>query len=562
MAGAELYGRMRRVISSFITVVPSSLNEMSHPSLVECYRTLELDPGADLADVREAYRVLSRVWHPDRFAASPELQARANHRQQQLNVAYHALVRAYEENGGLPPPLDDAELTPSGTGQPPPATPAAGADRSSSDRALRSRPRLHVALSLGAALLLTALLTWRILSPDPSVRTVEGEQLRAAAVAVGGMYACAADGVTAWCWGGGVTTDARSSSNAAPVASDGPVVAVAAGLLHACALTEHGQAHCWGSNFAGQVGVGGVDDEPEPRRVAAGSALASISSLGRHTCATTHEQALLCWGDDTDGQLGIGSPVASCTVGGVRFHCSDRPERVDGRWIAASAGGSHTCGIAQDSVLHCWGSNRYGQLGAVTTERCTGPGGSSPCARRPVAVRDAPQMTRVAAGASHTCALDSGGRAWCWGSSSHGQTGRTTSGNAQTPVAVPTRLRFSELAAGAWHTCGLTFQGEIHCWGSDADGELAGRARDECDSARCAIQPVTIARNAAAVSAGFGRTCAAVSGIVRCWGRGSEVSDVHAPHAAAHRGNPLRRAYNGARRTFYRLVIHPLERAL
>jgi hypothetical protein len=558
MAGADLFARVRRAIPTDSIVVPSSLNAMSHPSLLECYRALELDPGADLAEVREAYRVLSRVWHPDRFAASPAMQARATARQQQLNGAYQALVRAYEENGGLPPPHDGAELTPSNTGQQPPATTTADAE-ASADRALRSR-RLRVSLALGAALLLAALLTWRILNPDPRVKTVEGEHLRAAAVAVGGMYACAAYRVSAWCWGSGATTNAPSSSNAAPVATDGPVVAVAAGLLHACALTEHGQADCWGSNFAGQAGVGGVDDEPEPRRVAAGSALAAISSLGRHTCATTSDRALLCWGDDTDGQLGIGSPVASCTVGGVRFHCSDRPERIAGRWLSVSAGGSHTCGIAQDSVLYCWGSNRYGQVGALTTERCTGPGGAAPCSRRPVAVQVAPHATQVAAGASHTCALDDEGRAWCWGSNSHGQTGQASSGNSQTPVAVPTRLRFRELSTGAWHTCGLTSEREIYCWGSDADGELAGRARDDCSSVRCAIQPVRIARNAAAVSAGFGRTCGIVGDIVRCWGRGPELSDFDAPHAGSLPGNPLSRAYAAIRRTFHRLVIHPLER--
>ena len=33
----------------------------------------------------------------------------------------------------------------------------------------------------------------------------------------------------------------------------------------------------------------------------------------------------------------------------------------------------------------------------------------------PVNVSGGHEFTRIAAGSSHTCALDTGGRAWCWG---------------------------------------------------------------------------------------------------------------------------------------------------
>lgn len=36
------------------------------------YKTLELDPGADLEAVRKSYRRLMRKYHPDRFASDPE----------------------------------------------------------------------------------------------------------------------------------------------------------------------------------------------------------------------------------------------------------------------------------------------------------------------------------------------------------------------------------------------------------------------------------------------------------------------------------------------------------
>ena len=58
------------------------------------YRTLEVQTSASVEDIRIAYRELSQVWHPDRFASSPALQARAELRQRELNEAYNRIKEA------------------------------------------------------------------------------------------------------------------------------------------------------------------------------------------------------------------------------------------------------------------------------------------------------------------------------------------------------------------------------------------------------------------------------------------------------------------------------------
>ncbi len=55
------------------------------------YAILDLTPSASPADVRQAYRDLVQVWHPDRFAHDPRLQRKAQVKLQSINDAYERL---------------------------------------------------------------------------------------------------------------------------------------------------------------------------------------------------------------------------------------------------------------------------------------------------------------------------------------------------------------------------------------------------------------------------------------------------------------------------------------
>ncbi len=55
------------------------------------YAVLDLEPSASPAEVRQAYRDLVKVWHPDRFAHDPRLQRRAHVKLQAINDAYARL---------------------------------------------------------------------------------------------------------------------------------------------------------------------------------------------------------------------------------------------------------------------------------------------------------------------------------------------------------------------------------------------------------------------------------------------------------------------------------------
>jgi len=59
--------------------------------IVKCYETLGLTPGASQDAVKEAYRDMAKVWHPDRFAGDERLAQKAQDKLKQINTAYERL---------------------------------------------------------------------------------------------------------------------------------------------------------------------------------------------------------------------------------------------------------------------------------------------------------------------------------------------------------------------------------------------------------------------------------------------------------------------------------------
>lgn len=594
---------------------PTTASTVRDDDLLDAYRLLELEPGASRAEVREAYRDLARVWHPDRFASNPDLLARATARQQALNVAYQRIMAALGAghapgaprtptshetwHGATAPGASTGNAGPERS-PPPPRPGPAPATGTPDPRAAPDAPgrrtqwltaspaRLAAAAAAAATLALGAILAIAGLVGGRDVlRTEDGTTLRATTLSAGGGHGCVAAGERVACWGANDFGQAAGRPDQAG-AWPGPawrgalpdsVRALAAGLVHTCALLRDGRVHCWGGNFVGQLGDGGLQDRADAAPVGLGEGVVSLESLGRHTCALTAAGSLYCWGDDTQGQLGVGRPAAECRLDRMRFLCAPQPERVGaaGQWQQLAVGGGHTCALDRDGQLQCWGSNRYGQLGAPAAETCRGIDGASPCRRRPAPVPGlgdvAGGVRGVAAGASHSCVLHGDGRASCWGLNTLGQAGAGSGDVVREPSPVATDLRFSRLVAGAYHTCGITAAGALHCWGSDVSGELRGRAPDRCRDGPCAARPVRlVAGGVADAVAGFGITCMRRrDGVVRCWGTGEDGTGAELASAARRPASPgvLRRLVAGVRwrvgvitGSWRRNVTEPMERVL
>jgi len=135
-----------------------------------------------------------------------------------------------------------------------------------------------------------------------------------------------------------------------------------------------------------------------------------------------------------------------------------------------------TCGLTTDGTAFCWGVNGDALLGVgATTDDCPGfadLGGDALCSTTPAAVLGGITFASLSVGNGHTCGLDTGGNAYCWGVNNDGRLGTGDTLTAVTPVAVTGGLTFLSIDAGGAHTCGLSSAGAAFCWGSNENVAL------------------------------------------------------------------------------------------
>lgn len=65
--------------------------------VLEWYRVLDLQVGADLSQIKTSYRQLMRRYHPDMHAGSPQKQKAATELSMQVTTAYNGLVSYLEK---------------------------------------------------------------------------------------------------------------------------------------------------------------------------------------------------------------------------------------------------------------------------------------------------------------------------------------------------------------------------------------------------------------------------------------------------------------------------------
>ncbi len=179
---------------------------------------------------------------------------------------------------------------------------------------------------------------------------------------------------------------------------------------------------------------------PVPDEAAAGG-FTQLSDSGHHTCVLAPDDAVDCWGRNDAGEATppAGRSYAQISAGGLEGY----------------AGGdihyhAHTCGVGKDGALDCWGDDRFGQS--------TPPAGGD--------------FVKVAASGIHACALRTDGEIVCWGWG-YGDGRAPPASHDYSDVVVgagggfwfPYETNDGEIVHSA-HTCGLRLDGIVDCWGT------------------------------------------------------------------------------------------------
>jgi alpha-tubulin suppressor-like RCC1 family protein len=329
-------------------------------------------------------------------------------------------------------------------------------------------------------------------------------------LAAGDDHLCALTGDGAlWCWGrneaGQLGNGTIADAPHAPMrVLSGPYSAVGAGGNHTCALAADRSIQCWGNNGNHQVSVTQVDTgTPETTSLVADDLVIS----GSHSCAMIGTGAA-CWGDADGGQLGTGAApdyaMTPTAIGQTGIH-------------RLFSGEDHLCAVTAVG-LRCWGINSAGQLGVdpgTTPTLCQDMANAMvPCGTVPITVSGLPPIEHVAVGRTHTCAVANDATVWCWGNNVTGALGDGSLTTRATPALVP-GVRATSVIAGDKFTCALTTDTTVACWGDNGDGELA--IGDRIDRPTPTVIGLTGVREITAASAGQ-LVCARTDDSLYCWG--------------------------------------------
>jgi alpha-tubulin suppressor-like RCC1 family protein len=273
-------------------------------------------------------------------------------------------------------------------------------------------------------------------------------------------------------------------------------------LDHTCGLTRSGRAYCWGTNGYGELGTGTFDSSLEPTPVAGDLTFIALATIIHTTCGITKGGQAFCWGNGSAGALGNGSVDTRSAVPLPVSSAVQFTALTGGEVNLPGQNSGWFCALDKGGRLYCWGNNERGQFGDGTTESRLAP-------------TLIPGVTFAALDgwSSTLCALTRDGRAFCAGTSARILDDGTAE-VSNTFVPVPGDVTFRSLTIGSdAHRCGIATTGQAMCWGR--------RIGSETEGVLLVPTPTPIASDASFISidAGEANTCAVTTkGVGLCWG--------------------------------------------
>jgi alpha-tubulin suppressor-like RCC1 family protein len=235
----------------------------------------------------------------------------------------------------------------------------------------------------------------------------------------------------------------------------------------------------------------------------------AISCSSTHTCVIASDATVQCWGDNTYGALGDGKQT------------SESPDAVV---VAKDVKGasevvvdiSRTCARTQDGNVYCWGDREFAKAGDGTLIDGH-KGREKPLPGKPVLGLTG--ATSIGVSTIHACAATGDGSVMCWGQCRSGACGQPPK-----PPWLPRAMKAAKvsgvatLSSGENATCAVDKQGGVSCWGTSQYGVLGDSVTD--NKPHDAPSKIALPAPATQVAVGVGNhACARLAnGAVHCWG--------------------------------------------
>ena len=233
--------------------------------------------------------------------------------------------------------------------------------------------------------------------------------------------------------------------------------------------------YAWGAGWSGQIG-NGVSNNSEVKSPVAvttsgalsGKTVTAVAVGGNHTLALTSDGRVFAWGYNWSGVLGNNTQTAS----NVPVAVDVSGALADKTIIAIAAGSSHSLALDSTGRVYAWGQNYSGVLGNNSTTNSL-----VPVAVDVSGALSGKTITAIAAASSHSLALDSTGRIYAWGDNYNGVHGNNTTKGSKVPVAVDVSgvlagKTVTAISASYTFTLALTSEGRVYSWGRNFSGVL------------------------------------------------------------------------------------------
>ena len=223
----------------------------------------------------------------------------------------------------------------------------------------------------------------------------------------------------------------------------------------------------------------------------------TLSAGNTHTCGIMDNGVVHCWGS------------------GVAANPSPAPTNA----TSISSGAEHTCAILENGTVVCWGQggSRLGRQGIAGPSSSPWP--AMDLSHIPGLLPGTLPVTQISAGGAHTCVIISDGSVYCTGKNDLGQLGL---GNVTTQdiyrltrTSLPNGSHAISISAGAEHTCAVLQNGSVYCWGN----QPFSLPNSESGIPEPVEFPDGYSQSAISVSAGTSHTCVVLeNGSSMCWG--------------------------------------------